>query len=249
MFLLVVSVALNSAYLFSGVISLKKWEYLLKGIEPQKKYELLEAKDIDGESCFESLCFNAYKILLGTWKYLLDGIEPQNLADLLDGVVDSAAQKWFDCLWEQKTIYKLFDVDKLYKFVIAMQDKTISNALHTAIQKKNWEWIERWLAKPELDHRTYLGVMLFTRDETGKRPLDYCTPDMPPKIREALEKIVEALEALEIMYNNTKRRQRLWVMMKVMMKNDKPSIMDYYGPPATREVIDMLVPPIIKKYN
>ena len=72
---------------------------------------------------------------------------------------------------------------------------------------------------------------------------------MPPKIREALEKIVEALEALEIMYNNTKRRQRLWVMMKVMMKNDKPSIMDYYGPPATREVIDMLVPHIIKKYN
>ena len=130
-----------------------------------------------------------------------------------------------------------------------MQDKTISNALHTAIQQKDWGRIERWLAESELYQRTYLGIMLLTKNKAGKRPLDYCTHDMPLEIREALEKIVEALEALEIMYNNTKRRQRLWVMMKVMMKNDKPSIMDYYGPPTTLEVIDMLVPPIIKKYN
>ena len=232
---------LNAKY-----ISPKTWECLLNDITQENRYALFKATDKDEQSCFYWLCSNAEYISPEKWKYLLDGITPEKLADLFDGVVDSAAQKWFDCLWEQKTIYKLFDVDKLYKFVIAMQDKTISNALHTAIQKKNWEWIERWLAKPELDQRTYLGVMLFTRDETGKRPLDYCTPDMPLEIREVLEKIVEALE---IMYNNTKRRQRLWVMMKVMMKNDKLSIMDYYGPPATREVIDMLVPPIIKKYN
>ena len=233
----------------ADTISLKTWECLLNGITLEKRYALFKATDKYEQSCFESLCLNAEYISPKTWQCLLNGITPEKLADLFDGVVDSAAQKWFDCLWEQKTIYKLFDVDKLYKFVIAMQDKTISNALHTAIQKKNWEWIRSWLAESELYQRTYLGIMLLTKDKAGKRPLDYCTPDMPPKIKEALEKIVEALEALEIMYNNTKRRQRLWVMMKVMMKNDKPSIKEYYGPPATREVIDMLVPHIIKKYN